>query len=39
MDRGDWAGIQDVLPVPSINYEGGSIWVESLDMTWESPVV
>lgn len=23
MDRGEWAGVQDVLPVPSMDYKGG----------------
>lgn len=36
MDRGDWAGVQDMLPVPSVKYGARSVW---FDMTQESPVV
>lgn len=33
---GEWAGIQDLLPVQSLECEGGSVCVEWLHMTWKS---
>ena len=35
MDRGDNHGVQDVLPVPSLECGGGSGCEERLDVVWE----
>lgn len=39
LERGDWAGIQNVFSFPSMEARGRFGCVEKLDMAWESPVV